>query len=80
MKMHKLKVKNHLYLKLRLYGCSDVVLKTGLKTNFLRSWSWPKRLWPWSWSWPWTVLRIWKIAVLRPKTFGLKTFFRSKRS
>jgi len=37
---------------------SDVVLKTGLslKTNFLRSWSWP-----------WTVLRIWKIAVLSLK-------------
>jgi len=35
---------------------SDVVLKTGLglKTIFLRSWSWPK--WSWSWSWPWTVL------------------------
>jgi len=23
----------------------NVVLKTGLKTNFLRSWSWPKRFW-----------------------------------
>jgi len=33
---------------------SDVVLKTGLglKTIFLRSWSWPKR------SWSWTILRI----------------------
>jgi len=36
-----------------------------LKTSFLRSWSWTKR----SWSWPWTVLKIWKIAVLRAKRF-----------
>jgi len=42
---------------------SDIVLKTGLKTIFLRYWSWPKQ----SWFWPWTVLKIWKIAVLRPK-------------
>jgi len=42
----------------KLLKSSDVVLKTdlglrtGLKTIFLRFWSWPKR----SWSWPWTVL------------------------
>jgi len=44
-------------LKLHIHS-SDVVLKTGLglKTSSLRSWSWP-----------WTVLRIWKIVVLRPK-------------
>jgi len=40
---------------------SDVVLKTGLglKTIFLRSWSWPRQ----SWSWPWAVLRIWKMRL-----------------
>jgi len=44
---------------------TDVVLKTGLKTIFLKSWPWP---WPKrSWSWTWMGLRIWKIAVLRPK-------------
>jgi len=41
------------------YPTSNVVLKTGhghktgLKTIFLRSWSWPNRFW----SWPWTVLK-----------------------
>jgi len=53
---------------------SDVVLKTGLKTIFLRSWSWPKR------SWSWTILRIWKIAVLRPQFLCQKSsVFRPKK-
>jgi len=52
---------------------SDVVLKTGLglKTIFLRSWSWPKRSWSWSWSWPgrsWSWKNRWswscKLVVL----------------
>jgi len=60
----KLQTKNNQKYVIGVVYChptsSDVVLKTGLglKTIFLRSW--PKR------SWSWTVLRIWKIAVLRP--------------
>jgi len=64
----------HLRAKLRIFGWSATGTKSYLtrdstsfniqvlvsdvilKTNFLRSWFWP-----------WTVLRIWKIAVLRPK-------------
>jgi len=42
---------------------------TGLKTNSKYSYVsvLDKAVVVLCWSWPWTVLRIWKIAVLRPK-------------